>query len=471
MSSNNKKPSGPMSPLEYLKSGQARRLPIHACYVNENWQEDGLAQVIVSRIHKNGKVTAGFFLVDLLCVGAKDTHFIFNEPESEMQEMIKGFTEEYELNMQQCDYKVAHNIVYAGVDFAAEFGIEPCEDFDITKMVLEEDDDKVEMIDVECGEDGIPVLIDFGVGGRTAYYLKQLQKHAGEGNYKYMTKEEMGDDEEDEEEDPGFWEREDWEAFFDNAASVDLTHSRLLTGYLYTKGILLPEAAKQGVDLEALCAEFEVPVTGEPIVNKDYGNEEAENEEAKSIFYIISDIGNNRIELPDLPVRIKKAMKKWPKSPVFYNHLYNCYLLQNKHEEAEAVLKEQIALFPDYLFAKISYANRQIDLGNVEAIPGIFNGCTSLAQLYPSRTEFHISEFTGFIAAYCFYYIHKDDLFRTDCMATLLRDLPMESFTNAADKALSKFADYGIEKVNRLLTAVANNPGYRNEVIELLIND
>jgi hypothetical protein len=123
------------------------------------------------------------------------------------------------------------------------------------------------------------------------------------------------------------------------------------------------------------------------------------------------------------------------------------------------------------LFAKISFANRQIDLGNIEAIPAIFNGCTNLAELYPSRTVFHISEFTSFIAVYCFYYIHKDDLLKGDCIATLLREQPAGLYTNVVRQALANFADYGIEKVNQVLVAVGKDAGYRKEMIDLLVEE
>ena len=53
-------------------------LPIYKCLVTNVWKEAGEAGVIVMCRHVNGNVTAGIYLVDLICLGIKDTFYIFN---------------------------------------------------------------------------------------------------------------------------------------------------------------------------------------------------------------------------------------------------------------------------------------------------------------------------------------------------------------------------------------------------------
>jgi hypothetical protein len=189
--------TGPVSAKTYFQSGQARKLPIHACFVTEQWQTSGMVQVIVSRRHVTGNITTCFYLVDLLCAGVKDSMYIFNEPEDSLNE-IKENIETKGVSLESCDYALAHNIIFAGLEFAAEYGIEPIEEFAITKMMLEEDDETIELIDVECGKDGQPFLVDNGYDPRIPYYLRQLKKNAGEGNYQFVVGEGMPgfDDEE-----------------------------------------------------------------------------------------------------------------------------------------------------------------------------------------------------------------------------------------------------------------------------------
>jgi hypothetical protein len=141
MSTKNKKKaasaSGPMSDKAYIQIGNARKLPIHQCLVTSDWREAGLAQVIVCRRHVTGNITGGFYLVDLLCTGVKDSFFFFNQPPDMLTEMQENFAVEQGVVMETCDYVLAHNIIYSALDFAGNYGIEPVQDFATTRMILE----------------------------------------------------------------------------------------------------------------------------------------------------------------------------------------------------------------------------------------------------------------------------------------------------------------------------------------------
>lgn len=181
------------SPEKYITT-RARTLPIHKCLVNEDWQKGKMAQVIVMRRHVTGNVTIGIYLVDLLCLGVKDTHYYFNILPNEFEERIEDgppFTE--------ISYELAHNIVYAGHDFAMEFEIKPCAEFVVTQYILEEDNDKIPLIDISTGdEEGKPhLMVQPGANYHDA--LAKLRQHAGEGNYHFT----IGIDNEE--------EKDDWE--------------------------------------------------------------------------------------------------------------------------------------------------------------------------------------------------------------------------------------------------------------------
>ena len=60
-----------MSPERYMRE-RVRNLPIGKCYINPDWEEDGLAHIIVTRERAGGKLVYGSFLVDTLCLGIKD---------------------------------------------------------------------------------------------------------------------------------------------------------------------------------------------------------------------------------------------------------------------------------------------------------------------------------------------------------------------------------------------------------------
>jgi hypothetical protein len=195
-----------LSPEKYIQT-RVRSLPLYKCFVTGDWEEFGMANVVVMRKHINGNVTSGLYLVDLFCLGIKDTFYFFNEPEEELFEKI-NIERSY---LQEADYNLAHNIIYAGHDFALEFDIQPHKNFSITKFILEEDNDAIPVIDIRVGdENGNPYLV---VNSSYNYgpVLEKLKKHAGEGNYTFtLAKDEYDEDEWDDEEDK-FGEEDEWD--------------------------------------------------------------------------------------------------------------------------------------------------------------------------------------------------------------------------------------------------------------------
>ena len=172
-----------LSPRKYIET-RARLLPLDKCYVNIGWEEADMAEVIVTRRHTNGHLTAGIFLVDLLCLGIKDTFFVFNEAGEELTEKMSLDSSIW----QQIDYNLAHNIIYAGHDFALDYDIHPHKEFQTTKYLLEEDSDAIPIIEIETGDkNGKPHLL---VAASYPYktVLDKLQKNAGEGNYTFTIK-------------------------------------------------------------------------------------------------------------------------------------------------------------------------------------------------------------------------------------------------------------------------------------------
>lgn len=171
-----------LSPKKYIET-RVRNLPIYKCLVNTDWEISSMANVIVMRQHVNGHVSGGVYLVDLFCLGVKESIWFFNEDEAEMMERFKGAGT---TELKTIDYELAHNIVYAGHDFALGYDIHPHPDFKTSRFVLEEDDDQIALVDIQTGygDNGIPHLMA-NQAGQYAEALGKLKKNAGEGNYLY----------------------------------------------------------------------------------------------------------------------------------------------------------------------------------------------------------------------------------------------------------------------------------------------
>jgi hypothetical protein len=178
-----------LSDKKYIET-RARSLPIYKCLVTKTWKESKMVGVIVMRKHSNGNITAGFYSMDLLCLGVKRTSYFFNITEEEFLEKQGDVAHRYE----EVPYDLAHNIIYAGHDFAMEYDIHPHKDFQVSRFILEEDSEDIPLIDIPVGDKGKPHLLVMSAKDRPDA-LAKLQKNAGEGNYYYSIGEEQNFDE------------------------------------------------------------------------------------------------------------------------------------------------------------------------------------------------------------------------------------------------------------------------------------
>ena len=192
-----------LSPEKYIQQ-KSRNLPIGKCFILENWEEQRFCQIIITRNHTSGNVSACFYLVDLSCLGVKNTMYKFNISFGEIEKYI-NLSEEKGFAFIEVPYELVHNIIYASLEFAEEYGFKPHKDFSITRHFLEEDTEDIPLMEIACGgDDGKPLYVNSGhdTPARAKQILAQLQKTAGEGNYHYIIpgedyEEVFEDDEED----------------------------------------------------------------------------------------------------------------------------------------------------------------------------------------------------------------------------------------------------------------------------------
>ncbi|MFH1160254.1 MAG: hypothetical protein V1733_04825 [bacterium] len=178
-----------LSPEKYIRT-RARTLPIGTCYINDNWKESGYATILVTRIHINGNVTHGAYMVDLYCLGVKDSFWKFNEHPKDFHEFLDKQQREndYGIRMRKVDYPLVHNIIYGAIAFAEESGFHPHKSFDLPKNILEEDTDRIKLIDLTFGYKGKPLYISSPENpSEKNRVLPHLEKRLGHGNFHFIT--------------------------------------------------------------------------------------------------------------------------------------------------------------------------------------------------------------------------------------------------------------------------------------------
>jgi hypothetical protein len=203
-----KKQINNLSPENYIRQ-RARNLPLYKCWINDDWNTSGIATIFVSRKHVSENITLGFYLADLKCLGVKETFFQYNITEELLLHKLEA-SREHDLNYVEISYELAHNIIFASIEYAGEYGFDPASDFTrITQYLLEEDSDDIPLIDIHCGdENGQPLYINTGndTPAREKQVLARLQQTAGHGNYHFFSGAENdyddeGDDYDDDDDD------------------------------------------------------------------------------------------------------------------------------------------------------------------------------------------------------------------------------------------------------------------------------
>jgi hypothetical protein len=171
-----------LSPKKYIQT-KARNLPFHECYISEGWGEKGLATVFVSKKMPSGKLLFGVYLVDIFCLGVKNSFYNFNLSEPEYEEVFDKITQNEDF--EACDLEMAHNLIYGAIDFAEELGFQPHSDFNITQYILDEDLITDGIDEIEFGKDGKPFFIN-GPSDNVQKVIATLNKTVGEGNYEFL---------------------------------------------------------------------------------------------------------------------------------------------------------------------------------------------------------------------------------------------------------------------------------------------
>lgn len=209
-----------LSPAKYLKE-KARSLAIGKCYISEDIETCGEGNVIVTRMHKHGKVSVGVFLVDIFCLGVKDAFYMLRMEEYEFEHLKERFAT---TRTRECSYEEAHNWIYGAIAFAEEGGINPHPGFTLAQYLLEEDTDDVPLIEYDFGKDGKHLLIASSKSEANKY-VPTLKKNLGD-NFEVIIRAEDDEDEYDEN-DPDFFDDVDEMTSFD----TDFSDSPMIKSY------------------------------------------------------------------------------------------------------------------------------------------------------------------------------------------------------------------------------------------------
>ena len=172
-------------PLTALQ--HARQYPIFGCWIMQEWEESGIAPVIIARQQEDDQILFASYLVDLYCLGIKDVTVKANMPHKRFE---RSLPELCMLEPEAISVELAHEIVYGALEYARKYGFEPHPDF--TRLhadqVLDPPEAHARTHKVQYGQDGKPLFVPgpYEDERKTKHILQTLERTAGEGNFNYV---------------------------------------------------------------------------------------------------------------------------------------------------------------------------------------------------------------------------------------------------------------------------------------------
>ena len=379
---------------------RARNLPIYKCYISKDWEKAQEANITIVRKHTNGNITMGIFRVDLKLRGIKECTYSFNESPLRLDEMLERFPNLF----QECTYHLVHNIIYASVEFAEDYGFMPHKNFKTAQYILEEDTDDIPVIEVPLGDDGIPVLeIPYGESGQPEMSI--LDKTAG-GDYHVVYLDKEGK--------PKVQERTYMEilnevieiggvdAYMDKYRdTISKMGTQVLIDLIYLTKVYTEEEKEQ-IDREFDQIVKDTRLTMECTSENDY-----EKELEQAIDYFIDGKTDKAI------AESHRVIKKYPQEPLLWDiFLYNISI--DSDEVDGEVVKEAYSLFPEHPYIKAWYAEWLAQEDRTDEIFALFNHLPGLDALSTENIFINNNALISFCIAYTMAWLSKKDVLRAE---------------------------------------------------------
>lgn len=167
----------------------------YEAYVEKNWQEMGLAHVLVARFRDDGTADFAGFLVDLLCLGVKDAFCDIGVMEADVLSFVnERLPEDFRERIHPA---CAKKMIEGAIAYAESNGFAPHRDYRKARKVLSGLDASLCPTNFTFGEDGKPCYVR-GVDddeARVERILAILEARYGPEGFTY---EDLDDEEVDE---------------------------------------------------------------------------------------------------------------------------------------------------------------------------------------------------------------------------------------------------------------------------------
>jgi hypothetical protein len=139
----------------------------------------GLSQVLVARRHRHDKVKVCGYLVDVFCLGVKNTYGPEVMDDLELRRFLSRYYSAFDTKPIEAPIELARDIVFGGVEYARGLGFEPHASFtDVADHLGKWSGSS----SITFGKNGKPFYVS-GPNDNPNSVIRTLAKSAGEGNF------------------------------------------------------------------------------------------------------------------------------------------------------------------------------------------------------------------------------------------------------------------------------------------------
>jgi tetratricopeptide (TPR) repeat protein len=363
-------------------AAMAARFPIGDCLVPTSLFEEGIGHVVLTRSLPHGQIAMASFLVDTFCLGVKNALYRIVSPAEYdyYREQIEAQTP-----LEPVHPSCLRKLVEGAVHYARDLGFPPHPDYARAARLFGDIDAAACPVRYTYGKDGQPFYISgpYESAAQSRKIIDTLARRLGPDGFHYMT---------------ALDEREP-------VAAARMTGQALqLTNY---------------------------EISSEPLGDTAYDRlPQSVKDEMEQLYYLLRK--KPRETIP----RLLPLIEQHPEVPQLYNYLHSAYQLLHDRENAQRILDEMLARFPDYLFGRLAYARDCLERGDLDKVSEIFEGKFDLKLLYPDRERFHVSEVLNFGAVMAWYFHAKGDHKRAEMYYNLLQQIDPTHETTKVTKQL-----------------------------------
>ncbi|GAB6906657.1 conserved hypothetical protein [Desulfosarcina cetonica] len=163
----------------------AKSSPIIECRIRKDILSKGIGTAIIARKMPNGYIGAGVYLLDVWCLGVKNTYFTTL---SEYDYMDRISEIEVNEDLENIHPSCFRKLIDECVDYSEELGFKPHKDYKISRQLLMDIDPTVCPNKYTFGKNGKPFYLSgpHESEQRSKQIVNTLQKNCGEGNFDYL---------------------------------------------------------------------------------------------------------------------------------------------------------------------------------------------------------------------------------------------------------------------------------------------